>query len=168
MNFSSKPRIYAFIAVVLVLLSAGLIGVYKSNSIIEEKLAEIMATSRQRAMAFEAISLLSKSNIEGDGHAIDTLERKDIQLVIGKMEALQKALVNGDDLYQIPFTKSQELTEKILKTSPLLISSYDRLTAMLHLNGVWSTSDANIGTFWCLFYIDQAIECSLVKHRKGL
>ena len=136
MNFSSKPRIYAFIAVVLVLLSAGLIGVYKSNSITEEKLAEIMATSRQRAMAFEAISLLSKSNIKGDGHAIDTLERKDIQLVIGKMEALQKALVNGDDLYQIPFTKSQELTEKILKTSPLLIANYDRLTAMLHLNGV--------------------------------
>jgi hypothetical protein len=127
----------------MVLLAAGLIGIYKSNAITEEKLNEIMATSRQRALAFEAISLLSKGNLKGEGHFIDSLERKNIQLVIGKMEALQKALVNGDELYQIPFTKSQELTEKIIRTSPLLISSYDRLNAMLHLNGVWNTIDAN-------------------------
>lgn len=138
MKSNFKARAFVFLCVVGALLSIGIIGVSRSKKINEDKMAETMVSSRLRAMAFECSALLREGNVIGDGHAIDQEEANKIQLIIGKLEELQKALVNGNEVYMIPDSKSPELTAQILKTSPPILAVYDQISQMIHADKIWN------------------------------
>jgi hypothetical protein len=143
MKSGYKARVFIFLFSIAIFLFAGVFGVYRSKKNIEDKLAETMVSSRLRAMAFEGIAVLSEGNLKGDGHAIDEEEKKKVQLIFGKLEEMQKALVNGNEVYKIPDAKSPRLTKEILKTSPLILSAYELVSQMIHNDKTWHISVAD-------------------------
>lgn len=143
MKSGYKARVFIFLFSIGIFLFAGVFGVYKSKKDIEDKMAETMVSSRLRSMAFEGIAILSEGNFKGDGHSIDEEEKKKVQLIFGKLEEMQKALVNGNEVYKIPDAKSPKLTKEILKTSSHILSAYELVSQMIHNDKTWHISVAD-------------------------
>ncbi len=114
---------------------------YRTYSSILDYNAGLSVSMKQKAVSYEINSELLKLYHVKKSRTLSSAELDKFSGLISNWEIVQRALVDGNDVYRISQDKSAELHSKLEATSDPFLISLKKLRRLLNNNGIWSEEE---------------------------